>query len=75
MQKVGDIISLLGLELNGDALVAIPIGIISKYVVASPGAFYQPLKVLIMGKKKISLEVINPNAAGIDIGSKSHWAA
>ncbi len=28
-----------------------------------------------MGKKKISLEVVNPNAAGIDIGSKSHWAA
>ena len=26
-----------------------------------------------MGKKKISLEVVNPNAAGIDIGSKSHW--
>lgn len=28
-----------------------------------------------MGKKKISLEVVNPNAAGIDIGSKGHWAA
>lgn len=28
-----------------------------------------------MGKKKISLEVVNPNAAGIDIGSKSHWTA
>ncbi len=28
-----------------------------------------------MGKKKISLEVADPNAAGIDIGSKSHWAA
>lgn len=28
-----------------------------------------------MDKKKISLEVVNPNAAGIDIGSKSHWAA
>ncbi len=28
-----------------------------------------------MKKKKISLEVVNPNAAGIDIGSKSHWVA
>jgi transposase len=28
-----------------------------------------------MSKKKVSLEVINPNAAGIDIGSRSHWVA
>ncbi|HHB51905.1 MAG TPA: IS110 family transposase [Saprospiraceae bacterium] len=28
-----------------------------------------------MAKKKISLEVVNPYAAGIDIGSKSHWVA
>ena len=28
-----------------------------------------------MSKKQISLEVVNPNAAGIDIGSRSHWAA
>lgn len=28
-----------------------------------------------MKKKKISLEVVNPYAAGIDIGSKSHWVA
>jgi len=28
-----------------------------------------------MAKKKMSLEVVNPNAAGIDIGSKSHWVA
>lgn len=28
-----------------------------------------------MKKKKISLEVVNPNAAGIDIGSSSHWVA
>ena len=28
-----------------------------------------------MEKKQISLEVINPNAAGIDIGSRSHWVA
>lgn len=28
-----------------------------------------------MEKKQISLEVVNPNAAGIDIGSRSHWVA
>lgn len=28
-----------------------------------------------MGKKHVSLEVVNPNAAGIDIGSRSHWVA
>lgn len=28
-----------------------------------------------MAKNKISLEVVNPNAAGIDIGSRSHWVA
>lgn len=28
-----------------------------------------------MIKKQISLEVVNPNAAGIDIGSRSHWVA
>ena len=28
-----------------------------------------------MKKKKISLEVVNPNAAGIDVGSRSHWVA
>jgi len=26
-----------------------------------------------MKKKQISLEVINLNAAGIDIGNRSHW--
>lgn len=26
-------------------------------------------------KKQISLEVVNPNCAGIDIGSRSHWVA
>jgi len=26
-----------------------------------------------MEEKKISLEVVHPNAAGIDIGSRSHW--
>ncbi|MCK5278575.1 MAG: IS110 family transposase, partial [Cyclobacteriaceae bacterium] len=28
-----------------------------------------------MSKKHVSLEVVNPNAAGIDVGSKSHWVA
>jgi len=28
-----------------------------------------------MSKKQISLDVVNPNAAGIDIGSRSHWVA
>lgn len=28
-----------------------------------------------MGKKQMSLEVVNPDAAGIDVGSKSHWVA
>ena len=28
-----------------------------------------------MEKNQISLEVVHPNAAGIDIGSRSHWVA
>jgi transposase len=28
-----------------------------------------------MSKKQVSLEVVNPHAAGIDIGSRSHWVA
>jgi transposase len=28
-----------------------------------------------MKRKQMSLEVVNPNAAGIDIGSRSHWVA
>jgi len=28
-----------------------------------------------MKRKQISLEVVNPNASGIDIGSRSHWVA
>ena len=28
-----------------------------------------------MSKKKVSLEVVNPYAAGIDVGSRSHWVA
>jgi len=26
-------------------------------------------------KKKVSMEIINPHAAGIDVGSRSHFAA
>jgi transposase len=28
-----------------------------------------------MKKKQMNLENVNPDAAGIDIGSKSHWVA
>ena len=28
-----------------------------------------------MGKKRVSLEVVNPRAAGMDVGSKSHWVS
>ena len=28
-----------------------------------------------MEEKSISMEIINPHAAGIDVGSRSHWAA
>lgn len=28
-----------------------------------------------MSKKQMSLEIVNPNAAGIDVGSRSHWVA
>lgn len=28
-----------------------------------------------MSKKQMSLEVVNPNAAGIDVGSRSHWVS
>ncbi len=28
-----------------------------------------------MEKKKMQLDIINPNCAGIDIGSKSHYVA
>lgn len=28
-----------------------------------------------MAKKKMSLEVVNPNAAGVDVGSWSHWVS
>ena len=28
-----------------------------------------------MNENKISMEIVNSNAAGIDIGSRSHWVA
>ena len=28
-----------------------------------------------MSKKRVSLEVVNPYAAGVDVGSRSHWVA
>ena len=28
-----------------------------------------------MNENKISMEIINSNAAGIDIGNRSHWVA
>ena len=28
-----------------------------------------------MEEDKIVMEIVNPNAAGIDIGSRSHWVA
>ena len=28
-----------------------------------------------MRKKQVSLEVVNPYAAGIDVGSRSHWVS
>jgi transposase len=33
------------------------------------------LKRIRMGERKISMEIVNPYAAGIDIGSRSHWVA
>ena len=28
-----------------------------------------------MSKKEIALQIVNPNAAGIDVGSRSHFVA
>lgn len=66
---------LLEFEFSGDAFIVIPIGIVSKLIVTFLGAYLLTLKSNIMAKKKISLEVVNPNAAGIDIGSRSHWVS
>jgi len=37
-------------------------------------AFFYHLKRMLM-KQKVSMEIINPNAAGIDVGSRSHFVA
>ncbi|MBC8487976.1 MAG: transposase [Bacteroidetes bacterium] len=66
---------LLELEFTGDTLIVIPIGIISKLAVTFLGAFLLIIKILFMAKKQMSLEVVNPNAAGIDVGSRSHWVS
>src|SRR5437762_2876383 len=39
-----------------------------------PENFFLTLKMYLM-KKKMSMEVVNPNAAGIDIGSRFHMVA
>jgi len=28
-----------------------------------------------MEEEKISMEIVNPHAAGVDVGSRSHWVA
>ncbi len=66
---------LLELEFTGDTFIVIPIGIISKLVVTFLGAFFINSKFLFMAKKQMTLEVVNPNAAGIDVGSRSHWVS
>ena len=55
-------------------LMNIPIRIIPNSKDATLGVFLN-FKNSVMEKKQISLEVVNPNAAGIDIGSRSHWVA
>ena len=58
------------------AAADIPIRIISNLKDTIPGVFIVSLlKICIMEKNQISLEVVHPNAAGIDIGSRSHWVA
>lgn len=53
----------------------IPIRIISNSKDTTLGVFLFKFNSLVMEEKQISLEVVNPNAAGIDIGSRSHWVA
>lgn len=68
---------LLGFELSGEsAFGGYPDWNNFKVRSYIPGSsYYQPFKYFIMSKKHVSLEVVNPNAAGIDIGSRSHWVA
>jgi transposase len=37
--------------------------------------FLKPLNFLFMKKEKMALDVVNPQAAGIDVGSRSHYVA
>lgn len=53
----------------------IPIRIIPNSKDTTLGVFLFKFNSLVMEEKQISLEVVNPNAAGIDIGSRSHWVA
>lgn len=52
----------------------IPIRILPNFTSTTLGIFHFKT-ILKMEKKQISLEVVHPNAAGIDIGSRSHWVA
>jgi len=37
--------------------------------------FFFILKSKKMKEKELSMQIVHPNAAGIDIGSKTHWVA
>jgi hypothetical protein len=37
--------------------------------------FFKPLNPLIMKMEKMALDVVNPKAAGMDVGSRSHYVA
>jgi transposase len=41
----------------------------------SGSIFYSLFKKIFMQNRDVKMEVINPNAAGIDVGSRSHFAA
>jgi transposase len=56
-------------------LMVIPIRILTKLKVTFLGALCLTKKKSIMSTKQMTLEVVNPNAAGVDIGSRSHWVA
>ena len=44
-----------------------------RYISLEP--FFQFLKFIGMRKKTMEMDIINPNCAGIDVGSKSHFVA
>jgi hypothetical protein len=63
---------------NGERVLSfIPIRIFPNFNKCNPWIFFIIVKhkKSKMEEKKISLEVVHPNAAGIDIGSRSHWVA